>query len=35
MKYMLLFYASEATPLPEAEQAALFPAWMDLLKEAK
>ena len=35
MKYMLLFYASEATPIPAEEQAALYPAWMDLLKEAK
>ncbi len=35
MKYMLLFYANEAAPVSEAEQAALYPAWMDLLKEAK
>jgi hypothetical protein len=35
MKYMLLFYANEAAPIPEAEQAALYTNWMDLLKEAK
>lgn len=35
MKYMLLFYANEATALPEAEQAGLYTEWMDLMKEAK
>lgn len=35
MKYMLLFYANEATELPEAEQAGLYTEWMALLKDAK
>jgi hypothetical protein len=35
MKYMLLFYSNEAIALSEAEQAALYTDWMDLMKEAK
>jgi hypothetical protein len=35
MKYILLFYSNEATAIPEAEMAELYPAWMNLLKEAK
>ena len=35
MKYMLLFYSSEAIELTEADQTQLYTDWMSLVKEAK